>query len=120
MTSLSPASAGTWRWKSSTARSTSALVSGDVMRVSPGLDLVALEELLADDHSLDLRRALADEQQRRVAVQALDLVLLGVAVAAVDAEAVLDALLARLGRQQLRHAGLEIRPLPGVLHPGRL
>src|SRR5690348_1188605 len=47
-----------------------------------GLDLVALQELLADDHALDLGRALADEQQRRVAVQALDLVLLGVAVAA--------------------------------------
>src|SRR4051794_22471760 len=41
-------------------------------------DLVARQELAPDDHALDLRRALADEQQRRVAVEALDLVLLGV------------------------------------------
>ena len=50
------------------------------------LDLVALQQLLADHHALDLARALADQEQRRVAVEALDLVLLRVAVAAVDAE----------------------------------
>ena len=38
----------------------------------------------------------------------LDLVLLRVAVAAVDAEGVLDDLLAGLRREQLRHAGLEV------------
>src|SRR4051794_34112851 len=63
-------------------------------QAASGSDPVTLEQLLADDHPLDLRRALADEQQRGVAVQPLDLVLLGVAVAAVDAEGVLDALLA--------------------------
>src|SRR4051794_5227391 len=83
--------------------------------VSARSDLVALQELLADDHALDLRRALADQQQRRVAVQALDLVLLGVAVAAVDAERVLHDLLAGLRGEQLRHAGLEVRALAGVL-----
>src|SRR5690349_23509544 len=89
---------------------------------TPGatLDLVALQELLADDHALDLARALADQQQRGVAVQALDLVLLRVAVAAVDAEGVLDDLLAGLRREQLRHAGLDVRALAGVLHPGGL
>src|SRR3954468_21594097 len=83
-------------------------------------DLVALEELLADDHPLDLRRPLADQEKRRVAVEALDLVLLGVAVSAVDAERVLDDLLAGLGGEQLGHARLEVRALAGVLEPRRL
>ncbi len=54
------------------------------------------------DHAVDdvgrqpPRGVMQPEQQRRVAVQPLDLVLLGVAVAAVDAEGVLDALLAFL------------------------
>src|SRR4051794_40181973 len=92
-TSLSPASAGTSCWKSTMAFSTCALVSGEDTATS---DLVALEELLADHHALDLRGALADQQQRRIPVEPLDFVLLGVAVAAVDAERVLDALLAGL------------------------
>jgi len=46
-----------------------------------------LQELAADHHALDLRGPLADQKQRRVAIEALDLVLLGVAVAAVDAQA---------------------------------
>src|SRR3954452_21652364 len=112
-TSLSPASAGTSCWKSTMAFSTWALVSGED---TPASDLVALQELAADHHALDLRGALADQQQRRVAVQALDLVFLGVAVAAVDAERVLDALLAGLGREQLRHPGLDVRALARVLH----
>src|SRR3954451_11318794 len=116
-TSLSPASAGTSCWKSTMAFSTCALVSGDDNVAS---DLVALQELLADHHALDLGGALADQQQRRVSVQALDLVLLRVAVAAVDAEAVLDALLAGLGGQELGHARLEVRALARVLHARRL
>src|SRR5256714_9134072 len=83
-------------------------------------DLVALEELLADDHPLDLRRALSDKEQRRVAVQALDLVLLRVPVAPVDAEGVLHDLLAGLRGEELGHARLEIGALTGVLEPGRL
>src|SRR3954453_14243972 len=116
-TSLSPASAGTSCWKSTMAFSTCALVSGDDNLAS---DLVALQERLADHHPLYLGGAAADQQQRRVAVQALDLVLLGVAVAAVDAEAVLDALLAGLGGQELPHSCLEVGSLARVLHPGRL
>src|SRR4051794_21139980 len=77
-------------------------------------DLVARDQLAADDHALDLARALADQQQRRVAIEPLDLVFLGVAVAAVDAEGVLDDLLARLGREQLRHPGLDVRALARV------
>jgi hypothetical protein len=57
---------------------------------------VAAQQGAADDHPLDLARALADQEQRRVAVEPLDLVLLAVAVAAVDAEAVLHDLLAGL------------------------
>src|SRR5687767_7062933 len=81
------------------------------------LDLVTLEELLADDHLLDLGGALADQEQRCVPVEALDFVLLGVPVTAVDAEALLDDLLPGFGREQLGHACLEVRALAGVLHP---
>src|SRR3954447_12590813 len=78
---------------------------------------ISLQQLAPDDHPLDLGRSLADEQQRRVAVQALDLVLLRVAVAAVDAEALLDAEAPGLGGEELRHAGLELRALARVLQP---
>src|SRR6476646_4076447 len=109
-TSFRFASAGTSAWK----RSTAVLIRSAVEAMR--LDLVPLEELLADHHALDLRGALADQQQRGVAVEALDLVLLRVAVAAVDAERVLDDLLAGLGGEQLGHAGLEVGALAGVLH----
>src|SRR5680860_762746 len=113
-TSFSFCSAGTSAWKRSTAvRMTSAV---DAI----GLDLVPLQKLLADHHALDLRGPLADQQQRRVAVEALDLVLLRVAIAAVDAEALLDALLAGLRGEQLRHPRLQVGALAGVLHPRRL
>src|SRR4051812_34159123 len=49
-------------------------------------ELVLPHQPAADDRLLDLRGALADEQKRRLAEQPLDLVLLGVAIAAVDAE----------------------------------
>src|SRR6185437_2222159 len=76
-----------------------------------GLELVTLQQLAADDHALDLRGALADQQQRRVAIEALDLVFLGVAVAAVDAEALLDAVAAGLGGEELGHARLQVGAL---------
>src|SRR5215210_3774141 len=118
ITSFSCLRAGTSSWRCSTACLISVLVSPLDTRRS--LDLVALQELLADHHALDLGGAFADQQQRRVAVEALDLVLLRVAVAAVDSERLLDDLLAGLRREQLGHAGLEVRALAGVLHPGRL
>src|SRR3954447_12168294 len=111
-TSFSFCSAGTSAWN----RSIAVRIRSDVEAIR--LDLVPLEELLADDHPLDLGGALPDEQQRRVAVEALDLVLLRVAVAAVDAQRLLDAEVAALGGEELRHAGLELRALAGVLHPG--
>src|SRR3954465_1760268 len=82
-------------------------------------DLVPLQQLAPDHHALDLRGALADQQQRRVAVEPLDLVLLRVAVAAVDAEAFFDAVLAGLRGEELGHPGLEVGALAGVLHPRR-
>src|SRR5215212_10827054 len=114
ITSLSCLRAGTSSWRCSTACLIRVLVSPLDTRAS--LDLVALQQLLADHHALDLGRALADKEQRGVAVEPLDLVLLGVAVAAVDAERVLHDLLARLGGEQLGHARLQVRALPGVLH----
>src|ERR1700761_3789252 len=87
-TSFSFASDGTSAWKRSTAVRIRSGV--DAISAPPGSDLVPLEQLFADHHALDLRGPLADQEQRGVAVEALDLVLLRVAVAAVDAEGVLD------------------------------
>src|SRR4029077_4364416 len=109
-TSLSFCRAGTSAWKCSTAIRIRSEV--DAIR----LDLVPLQELFADHHALDLGGALADQEQRRVAVEALDLVLLRVAVAPVDAERVLDVFLPRLRGEELRHARLEVGALAGVLH----
>src|SRR5436190_15000755 len=112
-------SAGTSAWNRSTAVLIRSAVDATAL-AALHLDLVPLQELLADNHALDLGGALADQEQRRVAVEALDLVLLRVAIAAVDAEALLDALLAGLGGQELGHPGLEVGALAGVLHPRRL
>src|SRR6185437_4978630 len=116
--SFTGASAGTSSMNLRTASSIRALASSAtphhlLRRLS---DLVTLQQLAADHHALDLGRPLADQQQRRVAIDALDLVLLGVAVATVDAQALLGAEAARLRGEQLRHAGLHVRALAGVLH----
>src|SRR5665811_761084 len=76
---------------------------------------VVLQQSPTDYHLLDIRRAFTDEQHRRLAIEPLDLVLLGVSVAAVDAERVSHHLGAVLGRQQLGHAGLKVVALAGVL-----
>src|SRR3954465_5859635 len=82
------------------------------------LERVLLEQTAADDRLLDLAGALADEQERGLAHEALDLVLLGVAVAAVDAEGLLGDLGAVLRGEQLGHAGLDVVALAGVLEAG--
>src|ERR1700710_128444 len=115
-TSFSFASAGTSAWKRSTAVRVS---SGVDMPVAPVSDLVSLEDLFADHHALDLGGPLADQEERGVAVEALDLVLLRVAIATVDAEGVLDVFLARLRGEELGHARLEVGALAAVLHPRR-
>src|SRR5882757_6726919 len=115
-TSFSFASAGTSAWKRSTAVRIS---SGVDTPVAPVSDLVPLKDLFADHHALDLGGPLADQKEWGVAVEALDLVLLRVAVAAVDAERVLDVFLPRLRGEELGHPGLEVGALAGVLHPRR-
>src|SRR5664280_1126933 len=92
---------------------------------SPGpsasaLELVVLQQAPTNDHPLDLRSALADEQHGSLAVEPLDLVLLGVAVAAVDPERVLDVLRAVFAGEVLRHARLEVVAGAGVLELGGL
>src|SRR5215210_4473886 len=108
-TSFSFASDGTWDWSRSTTWAISSWVEANS-------DLVPLEELLADHHLLDLRRALADQEQWRVAVDALDLILLRVAVAAVDAKRFLGIRAGGLGGEELRHPRLDVRALARVLH----
>src|SRR6476659_3087863 len=117
-TSFRFARAGTSAWNRSTAVRIRSEVDA-IWLAALHLDLVPLQQLLADNHALDLGGSLADQQQRRVAVEALDLVLLGVAVAAVDAEAFLDAVLAALRGEELGHARLQVGALAGVLHPRR-
>src|SRR6266508_2317553 len=79
---------------------------------------VLLQQAPADDGLLDLGGTLADQQERRLPHEPPDLVLLGVAVPAVDAERLLHHLDAVLAGEQLRHAGLDVVALPGVLEPG--
>src|SRR5665647_3495999 len=49
---------------------------------------IVLQQSPPDDHPLDVSRAFTNEQHRRLAIEPLDLVLLGVSVATVDAEGV--------------------------------
>jgi hypothetical protein len=72
---------------------------GDPGRCGRSAEPVVFQDPSADDHLLDVRGALADEQHRGLAVEALDLVLLGEPVPAVDAEGVLDDVPAVLRRE---------------------
>ena len=78
-------------------------------------DAVALQEPLGDDDALNLVGPLADDQQRRVAIQPLHLVLLREPVAAVHAHRLADDLEARLGGEELRHPAFDVRALAGIL-----
>src|ERR1019366_1595235 len=128
-TSVIGASAGTSSTKRPAARSIRLFASSAISRSAPApadcacgstpSDLVPLKQLLADHHALDLRGALSDQQQWGVAVEKLDLVLLGVAVAAVDAKALLDAEATGLGGEQLGHPRLEVRANACVLQARR-
>src|SRR5262245_24525707 len=69
---------------------------------------IPLDQLAGDDDLLQLVGALADREERRVAVVALDVELLGVAVGAVDAHR-LEAVLERgFGGEELGHAGFHV------------
>src|SRR5712692_429099 len=82
--------------------------------------LVSPDQLSGDDDALYLVGALADAEQRRVAIQALDHEFLRVAVAAVDAQRLVRVLERRLGGEELRHAGLHVAALAPVVDLGRL
>src|SRR6202044_2572076 len=89
---------------------------GDV-HLAPWLGPVqaaALAELGGDDVALDLVGALADDHQGGVAEVALDVVLGGVAVAAVDPDRVQRHLHRDLGGEELGHAGLHVAAQPRV------
>ena len=80
---------------------------------------MALEELARDDEPLDLVGALADDHERRVAVQALDRGIREHAAAAGDAQGLHRDLLRGLGGVELGHARLEVATLGAVLHARR-
>src|SRR5580700_8585790 len=71
-------------------------------------DLMTLQQLAPDHHALYLRCALANQQQRGIAIETLDLVLLGVAIASMDAKGLLHAEASGLRCEQLGHAGLQV------------
>jgi len=85
-----------------------------------GLPYVQPGDRPADDHPLDLRRALEDREDLRVAVPALDRVLAGVAVAAEDLNRLLSHADRSLPRHQLGHRALGVlERLALAGHPGR-
>src|SRR3546814_6583662 len=81
-------------------------------------DRVPGDELPGDDDALQLVGAFADRQQRRVAVEALDRELLGIAVAAMHPHGFHGVGDRRLGGEQLRHAGLHVAALALVVGLG--
>src|SRR4051812_11345104 len=87
------------------------------MAVSPGS---GLEHLVGDHHLLDLAGALVDLGDGGVAEVALDVVLLGVAVAAMDLQRLVGDALRHLGGEELGLRRLEGVALAAVLGPGRL
>src|SRR3954465_15535150 len=95
-------------------------------------DVVPGDPLGGDHVALDLVGSLTEDHQRRIAEVALDVELLGVAIAAVYPHGVQGDLHGGLRREELGHAGLQVRPdtaieplrgvrgqQPGRLHPGR-
>src|SRR5436305_14645532 len=86
------------------------------IRVSSGLG----EHPVGDHHLLDLAGALVDLGDAGVAEVALDVVLLGVAVAAVDLQRLVGDPLGHLGGEQLGLGGFEGVALLVLLGPRRL
>src|SRR6516162_6907067 len=81
---------------------------------------IPVDKLAGDDDALQFVGALADDEQRRVAIEALDGELLRIAVAAMDAhrfEADIDR---RLGRKELGHPGLHVAALAFVIGARRV
>ena len=81
----------------------------------PERELLLAQQPPCDHLRLDLGRTLEDVEDARVAQHAADLVLGGVAVAAVDLERVVGAGPGDGSTQQLGEAGLEVAAAVGVL-----
>ena len=79
----------------------------------------SLQQAAPDDHALDVGGALADQQHGRLAVEPLDLEVFREAVAAVDAEGILDDVAAVLRREVLGHSGLRSLRWPASPGPRR-
>src|SRR5215813_8102081 len=77
------------------------------------------EDVLGDDHALDLGGALADLRELGVAEDALDGEFRDVAGASVDLKRRGRCLHGDLGGEQLRHGGRRLRRLARVLEGGR-
>ena len=75
---------------------------------------VPFDQLPRDDDALHFVGSLANAHQRRVAVQPLDVELLGIAVAAVDAQRLDRVLQRRLRCEELSHAGLHVAALTTI------
>src|SRR5690606_37688975 len=86
----------------------------------PGSNSVALDQPLGDHDTLDLIRAFADDEERRIAVKALDWEFLAVPVAAVNAHRLKRVLDGRFGREQLCHPSFEVAPLAAIKSFGGL
>src|SRR6201997_5400350 len=91
-------------------------------RAVPAGPVAREEDLLRDHEPLDLRRALVDLEQLRVAHQLLDRVLLDVAVAAEDLDGVRWYLHSGVGGEPLREGRVKRRvPTEALVeHPGGL
>ena len=86
----------------------------------PASDPAPGHQLRGDHVALDLIGALADDHQRRIAEVAFDVVLGGIAVAAVDAHGVQGDLHGDLRREQLGHPGLHVGAFAAVVAFGRV
>src|SRR5262249_43065271 len=81
---------------------------------------VPLDQPLGDYETLNLVRALADDEERGIAIQALDDELLAVTVAAMNAHRFERVLNRCFGRKQLGHARLVVASLAAIQGLGRL
>jgi hypothetical protein len=83
----------------------------DLPEVVRPADSAARDQLNGDEVALDLVGALADDHERGVGEEPLDVELGRVSVAPVDPHRVQRDLHGRLGREQLRHPGLHVATL---------
>src|SRR5687767_3657134 len=88
------------------------------MRTASTADL--FQEVARNDETLDLTRSLSDLADLRVAEHALDGILLGIPVAAVDLDRLDRGPHGQLRTEQLRHRGRLAERLTTLCEPGRM